>query len=66
MVAMRPKTTKADLPTTDDVTNHLHNEFIKWLHKTQADIEVSGDLIICTDLLTFFPSGCPRVGLDDS
>jgi len=37
---MRPKTTKADVPTTCDVMSHLHNEFVRWLQELKADIEV--------------------------
>lgn len=40
LVAMRPKTTKADVPTTHDVMSHLHNEFVGWLQELKADIEV--------------------------
>ncbi|KAF8478745.1 hypothetical protein DFH94DRAFT_619600, partial [Russula ochroleuca] len=40
LVAMRPKTIKADLPTTYNVMSHLHNEFVGWLQQLKADIEV--------------------------
>lgn len=30
------------MPTTCDVTNHLHNEFVKWLAQLKNDIKVSG------------------------
>jgi hypothetical protein len=39
---MRPKTTKADVPTTHDIMSHLHNEFVGWLQELKADIEVLG------------------------
>ncbi|KAH9012213.1 hypothetical protein EDB83DRAFT_2202540, partial [Lactarius deliciosus] len=39
LVAMRPKTTKQDLPTTYDIMNHLHNKFNEWLRNMSADIE---------------------------
>jgi hypothetical protein len=37
---MRPKTTKADVPTTCDIMSHLHNKFVGWLQELKADIEV--------------------------
>ena len=37
---MRPKSMLKDLPTTYDVTNHLHNEFVKWLAQLKEDIDV--------------------------
>jgi len=37
---MRPKTTKADVPTTDNVMSHLHNKCVGWLQELKADIEV--------------------------
>jgi hypothetical protein len=40
LVAMRPKTTKADVPTTHDVMSHLYNECLGWLQELKADIEV--------------------------
>lgn len=43
---MRPKTTDADLPTTHDILNHLHNEFVKWLQQLKTDIEVIRVLLI--------------------
>jgi hypothetical protein len=45
---MRPKTTKADVPTTHDVMGHLHNECVGWLQELKADIEV---LITSTTIL---------------
>jgi hypothetical protein len=50
---MRPKTTKADVPTTHDVMSHLHNEFVEWLLKLKADIEVLESITLKTRLLTF-------------
>jgi hypothetical protein len=38
---MHPKATLKDLPTTQDVAKHLHNEFVKWLTQLKNDIEVS-------------------------
>jgi hypothetical protein len=37
---MRPKTVVADLPTTHDVTVHLHNEYVDWIAQLGADIKV--------------------------
>jgi len=41
LVAMRPKATRLDLPTTFDIGKHLHNEFIGWLTELKRDITVS-------------------------
>ena len=41
LVAMRPKSTLTDLPTTHDVITHLHNKFVKWLAQLKKDVEVS-------------------------
>jgi hypothetical protein len=41
MVAMRPKANLLDLPTTHDVAQHLHNEFVKRLAELKEDIKVS-------------------------
>jgi hypothetical protein len=50
---MRPKTTKADVPTTHDVMSHLHNEFVGWLRELKANIEVLVESItLKTRLLT--------------
>jgi hypothetical protein len=38
---MQPKANLQDLPTMHDVTQHLHNEFVKWLEVLNKDIEVS-------------------------
>ncbi|RDB23358.1 putative AC transposase [Hypsizygus marmoreus] len=38
LVTMRPKTTKADLPSTHNVVVHLHNQFVEWLKQLKADI----------------------------
>jgi hypothetical protein len=48
---MRPKTTKADVPTTHDVMSHLHNECVGWLHELKADIGVL--ITLMTRLLIF-------------
>lgn len=37
---MRPKSMLKDLPTTYDVTNHLHNKSVKWLAQLKEDIDV--------------------------
>ena len=37
---MRPKSALQDLPTTHDVVNHLHNEFVKWVGQLKKDVEV--------------------------
>jgi hypothetical protein len=53
LVAMRPKTTNADVPTTHDVMSHLHNEFVGWLQELKADIEVLESITLKTRSLTF-------------
>jgi len=44
---MRPKSMLQDLPTTYDVTNHLHNEFVKWLAQLKDDIDVRAYIQVC-------------------
>ena len=39
---MCPKSNLEDLPTTCDIINHLHNEFVKWLTQLKDDIQVGG------------------------
>jgi hypothetical protein len=40
MVAMRPHASKADIPSTHDVTQYIHNEFVSLLGKFKMDILV--------------------------
>ncbi|KAF8224865.1 hypothetical protein L208DRAFT_1308647, partial [Tricholoma matsutake] len=47
LVAMRPKSMLQDLPTTHDVVNHLHNEFVKWLAQLKEDIDVCAYIQVC-------------------
>ncbi|KAG6814853.1 hypothetical protein H0H87_007008, partial [Tephrocybe sp. NHM501043] len=47
---MRPKATKADLPSTHDVKVHIHNEFVRWLKELKADImEAPGKISVTLD-----------------
>jgi hypothetical protein len=39
---MRPKSTKADLPSSYDIKNHLHEQFIARLKELKGSIAVSG------------------------
>jgi hypothetical protein len=41
LIAMRPKTTKKDLPSTHDLVVHIHNEFVAWMKKLKDDILVN-------------------------
>ena len=41
LVAMRPKSTMDDLPTSYNVKVHVHNEFIRHIEQLKVDIEVS-------------------------
>jgi hypothetical protein len=41
LVAMRPRATKSDIPTTHDVTVYIHNQFANWLKELKGDIIVS-------------------------
>ncbi|KAG6904054.1 hypothetical protein DXG01_012929, partial [Tephrocybe rancida] len=38
LISMRPKATKADLPSTYDVKVFLHNKYVEWLKQLQSDI----------------------------
>jgi len=40
LVAMRPKSSSLNFPTTHDVANHLHNKFVSWVGEIKADIKV--------------------------
>lgn len=41
LVAMRPKTTRRDLPSRHDIEVYIHNEFAAWLKTLKDDILVS-------------------------
>ena len=41
LMAMRPKSTTSDLPSTYDVKVYLHNEFVKRMGKVKEEITVS-------------------------
>ncbi|KAF8057817.1 hypothetical protein FPV67DRAFT_1429746, partial [Lyophyllum atratum] len=49
LVSMRPTATKADLPSSHDVRNHIHNSFVERLNQLKKDIEVSQNLYCITD-----------------
>lgn len=40
-MAMRPKSTKSDLPSTHDVNRYLHNQCLDHLKSVKVEIEVS-------------------------
>jgi hypothetical protein len=40
LVAMRPKSTTADLPSTHDVSTYIHNAFVKFLEELKGQIQV--------------------------
>ncbi|KAG2065558.1 hypothetical protein BDR04DRAFT_1032455, partial [Suillus decipiens] len=40
LVAMRPSSTKLDLPSTHDVMTYVHNSFIDFFSKLKSDIQV--------------------------
>ena len=37
---MQPKSILLDLPSTHDVVNHLHNEFVRWVCRLEVEIKV--------------------------
>jgi hypothetical protein len=41
LVAMRPKTTRKDLPSRHDIEVYIHNEFVDWLKTLKREIMVS-------------------------
>ncbi len=41
LVAMRPKTTRKDLPSRHDIKVYIHNEFVDWLKTLKSEILVS-------------------------
>ena len=40
LVSMRPATTKADLPSTYNITTFIHNFFVTFLKEIQEEIKV--------------------------
>jgi hypothetical protein len=41
LVAMRPKTTRKDLPSRHDIEVYIHNEFVSWLKMLKTEIIAS-------------------------
>ena len=46
LVAMRPKSTKSDLPTSYNVKLHLHNQFVKHIAQLKLEIKVRSSAIL--------------------
>jgi hypothetical protein len=46
LVAMRPKTTRKDLPSRHDIEVYIHNAFVGWLKSLKAEILVSNRFFI--------------------
>ncbi|KAF8060907.1 hypothetical protein FPV67DRAFT_1423100 [Lyophyllum atratum] len=44
LVSMRPEAKRADLPSSHDIRNFIHNAFVDRLNELKQDIEVSDDL----------------------
>ncbi|KAG1778616.1 hypothetical protein EV702DRAFT_967569 [Suillus placidus] len=44
LVAMRPAATKVDIPSMHNVTNYIHNSFVKFFAKFKLDMQVR---IVC-------------------
>jgi len=53
LVAMRPKTTRKDLPSRHDIEVHIHNEFVDWLKILKTEILVSNKTAFLQVVLTF-------------
>ena len=45
LVAMRPKTTRKDLPSRHDIEVYIHNEFVDWLKTLKTEILVSNETL---------------------
>ncbi|KAF8442871.1 hypothetical protein L210DRAFT_3397292 [Boletus edulis BED1] len=43
LVAMRPNATKADIPSTHDISVYVHNEFIDFIKQLKVEIQVSSN-----------------------
>ncbi|KAF8443722.1 hypothetical protein L210DRAFT_861964 [Boletus edulis BED1] len=43
LVAMWPNTTKADIPSTHDISVYVHNEFIDFIKQLKVEIQVSSN-----------------------
>ncbi|KAG2754231.1 hypothetical protein P692DRAFT_20721124 [Suillus brevipes Sb2] len=41
LVAMRPSATKADIPSTHDITVFIHNSFLDFFKQIKSEIQVS-------------------------
>lgn len=41
LTTMKPDATKADIPSTHEVSTHIHNEFVAWLKSLKEEIRVS-------------------------
>ena len=41
LVAMRPKASRKDIPSSHDVGVYIHNEFVRWLKTLESEILVS-------------------------
>ena len=53
LVAMRPKTTRKDLPSRHDIEVYIHNEFVDWLKTLKSEILVSKKILFMLFGLTF-------------
>ncbi|KIK78169.1 hypothetical protein PAXRUDRAFT_164713 [Paxillus rubicundulus Ve08.2h10] len=40
LAAMQPASTKADLPSTHDVSNYVHNKFVLFIKKLKDELQV--------------------------
>jgi hypothetical protein len=63
LVAMRPKTTKSDLPSTHDVTTYIHNEFVRLLEDFKTAITVRLSLSLMNFAQFFFQAAPGKVSI---
>jgi len=64
LVTMQPTVTKADLPTTHDITTYIHNAFATFLQDLKTELQVSHSLIVANycSLAQYLCLGCKRWG----
>ena len=45
LIAMRPKTSQNDLPSTHDLVVYIHNEFVAWMKKLKDEMLVNKNTV---------------------
>ncbi|KAI9567029.1 hypothetical protein HD554DRAFT_2024527, partial [Boletus coccyginus] len=59
LVAVQPNTTKADLPSTHNISTFIHNEFVEFIKHLKAEIQVHHTIfyfLFSANLYTHLPT----------